>query len=101
MLSAVSKHAHGFFHEFKPRCHSPIHCQMGRHTAANILAVANSVTDAYWAPARFPVTNGDGALTNDVTPRGAIFSKPIRVTLSGSDALTNAVRATIFMRSGS
>lgn len=59
----------------------------------DLLVVTNSATDALFAPRQKPVDNANAAITN-AHDRFAINGK-VRVALAQSDALTDAVVATI------
>lgn len=64
----------------------------------NVYAKANSVTDVFVAPGAFAVTAADGALSSNVTPERFVLGQPVKVSLAGCDALTGAVKVTVFSR---
>ena len=62
----------------------------------NILVVTNSVTDAIKAPRLGAVDSSNAAITNSFVP--FVVADTITVSLAQCDALTGAVRATIWYR---
>ncbi len=64
----------------------------------NVYAKANSVTDVYVAPGVFAATAADGALSSNVTPERFVLGQPVKVSLAGCNALTDAVKVTVFSR---
>ena len=64
----------------------------------NILAVTNSATDAFIQPAGKPVDNANTAITNAHAP--IPVADLVTVSVAQSDALTNAVVATIIWDDG-
>lgn len=67
-------------------------------SGVDIWARANSVADAYVAPGAFAVTPADGALSSNVTPERYCFGGPVKVSVAQCDALTGAVKVTVFSR---
>ena len=67
-------------------------------SGVNFYAKSNSVTDAYVAPGVFAVTAAEGSLASNVTPERYVIGSPVKVSLAQCDAITDAVKVTVFSR---
>lgn len=68
----------------------------GATTGLDLYAKLNSVTDAFVVPVLFSLSAAASALASDVTPRRYCVGEGVKVSLAGSDALTDAVIVTVF-----
>lgn len=64
----------------------------------NFYAKEDSATDAYVAPGLYAVTAAEGSLASNVTPERYVIGSPVKVSLIEGNALTDAVRVTVFSR---
>ncbi len=67
-------------------------------SGVDFFAKANTNTNFYAAPGVFGVSNADGALTSNVTPERFPFAGKVKAAVAGCDALTDAVKVTVFSR---
>lgn len=64
----------------------------------NIWARSNSAADAFVVPGIFGVTNGDAALSGNVTPEFYAVHDKVTASLAQCDALTDACLVDVFVR---
>jgi len=70
-----------------------------KHSGVEIASEDNAVADKYIAPVIFGESNAGAGLTGDVTPQRYAVGQGVNVAVSGADALTNALVATVLYRS--